>query len=84
MQMTKAQKSDTDPLPFSTVEAAATGDPGALRAILKHYEGYILALSVVRLYDADGNPYAFVDEYLRRELELRLITKAVGFRFRAA
>jgi len=82
--MNNTQEKYKRPLPFGTVEAAAGGDPGALRAILKHYEGYILALSVKRLYDENGTPHMFIDEALRRELELRLITKAVGFRFRAA
>jgi hypothetical protein len=71
-------------LPFSTVEAAANGDYNAVCEILKHYQGYILALSVVRLYDEDGTPYPAVDETLRRELELRLITKALGFRYKPA
>jgi len=82
--MNSTKEKHKSPLPFSTVEAAASGDPGALRAILKHYEGYILALSVVRLYDENGTPHMFIDEALRRELELRLITKAVGFKFKAA
>jgi hypothetical protein len=68
-------------LPFSAVEAAANGDYDALRAIVNHYRSYITALSVVRLYDPDGTPYSFIDEELRRELELRLITKALGFKF---
>ena len=72
------------PLPFRAIEAAAGGGTDALRAVLKHYEGYILALSVRRLYDEYGTPHIFIDEVLRRELELRLITKTVGFRFRAA
>lgn len=82
--MNHTGKQHKRPLPFYTVEAAAGGDTGALHAILKHYEGYILALSVVRLYDEYGTPHMFIDEALRRELELRLITKTVGFRFRAA
>ena len=71
-------------LPIGTINAAAQGDPGALRAVLKHYEGYILALSVIRLYAEDGTPYTFIDETLRRELELRLITKIIGFKFKVA
>jgi hypothetical protein len=82
--MSKAQKHGKNLLPYSTIEAAANCDPGALRAIVKHYEGYITALSVVRLYDENGAPYYFIDETLRRELELKLITKAVGFKFTAA
>ena len=82
--MNSTQKNRRRLLSLNIIEAAADGDPEALRAVVKHYEGYILALSVVRLYADDGTPYMFIDETLRRELELRLITKAVGFRFRVA
>jgi hypothetical protein len=64
--------------------AAVGGDAGAIHAVLKHYEGYILALSVKRLRDEDGNAYLFVDEEMRRELETRLITKVLTFRPKAA
>ena len=72
------------PLPLGVFNAAARGDSGALRAILNHYEGYIRALSIVRLYDDEGRPYLFIDEELRRDLELRLISKVMGFKYRAA
>jgi hypothetical protein len=68
-----------EPLPLSVITAATGGDTEAVRAVLKHYEGYILALSVKRLRDEDGNIYLFVDEELRRELETRLITKVLTF-----
>jgi len=71
-------------LPLNTINAAANGNPEAIRAVVNHYEGYINALSVVRLYDEYGTPYMFIDEALRRELELRLITKVVGFKFKSA
>lgn len=85
MSRTKNTKNHSkDLLPLATIEAASQGDPSALRAVVKHYEGYILTLSVVRLYDKEGNTYAFIDDSLRRELELRLITKVVGFKFKSA
>jgi hypothetical protein len=71
-------------LPIGVVEAASCGDADAMRVVLSHYGGYILALSVVRLYDEDGVPHNFIDETLRSELELRLVTKVVGFKFKPA
>jgi hypothetical protein len=71
-------------LSYDTIIMASYGDPDAVQAVLKHYERYILALSVIRLYDEDGTPCMYIDETLRRELELRLVTKVVGFRFRPA
>jgi len=82
--MNKQKKNKYGLLPLGTIEAATKGDPSALRAVLKHYESYIMALSVIRLRDDEGTPHWFIDETLRRELELRLLTKVVGFKFRAA
>jgi vacuolar-type H+-ATPase subunit C/Vma6 len=69
-----------EPLALSVVMAACGGDEDALRAVVKHYEGYITALSMKRLFDEDGEQYLFVDEELRRELETRLITKVLTFK----
>jgi hypothetical protein len=69
-----------EPLPIPVIMAATSGDAEAVRAVLKHYEGYILALSMKRLHDDDGNAYFFVDEDMCRELETRLITKVLMFR----
>ena len=46
---------------------------------LKHYEGYIAALSTRKLYDECGNAHYCVDETLRRRLETKLITKILAF-----
>ena len=60
-------------LPYHIIAAAASGDVEAINEVLKHYEGYIAALSTRRLYD-----YC-VDETLRRRLETKLITKILAF-----
>ena len=59
------QNGNTRLLPFHTIEAAAGGDVGAINTVLKHYEGYIIALSTRRLYDEDGNARYFVDSNRR-------------------
>ena len=66
-------------LPFHVIEAAASGDVDAINAVLKHYEGYIIALSTRRLYDEDGKAYIVVDNEIRRTLETKLITKILQF-----
>jgi hypothetical protein len=66
-------------LPFHIIEAAASGDVGAINKVLKHYEGYILALSTKRLFDEDGKTHYFVDEDMRRTLETNLIVKIMQF-----
>lgn len=66
-------------LPFPVIVAATSGDVDAINKVLKHYEGYIIALSTRRLYDEYGNPHLFVDDELRRELETRLIARILTF-----
>jgi len=66
-------------LPFSVIEAAVSGDVGAINKVLKHYEGYIIALSTRRLFDEDGYTHYFVDEEMRRTLETNLIVKILQF-----
>jgi hypothetical protein len=73
-----------EPLPLDVILAAIGGDEEAMKAVVNHYEGYITALSMKRLYDEDGRQYLFVDDELRRELELKLLTKVAAFKVQAA
>jgi hypothetical protein len=73
-----------EPLPLDVILAAIGGDEDAMRAVVTHYEGYITALSMRRLFYEDGRQYLFVDEELRRDLELKLLTKVAAFKVQAA
>ncbi|MPM33479.1 hypothetical protein SDC9_80055 [bioreactor metagenome] len=66
-------------LPYTTIEAAASGDVDAINAVLKHYERYIAALATRTLYDENGNPHLCVDEAMERRLETKLITRILSF-----
>lgn len=67
-------------LSYPLIVLAASGDVDAINAVLKHYEGYIAALSTRQLYDESGNSHLCVDEALRRRLETKLITKILTFK----
>ena len=67
-------------LPYSTIEAAASGNVDAINAVLKHYERYIAALATRTLYDENGVPHLCVDEDMRRRLETKLITRIIDFK----
>jgi hypothetical protein len=71
---------NTSLLPFPVIAAAAGGDVDAINAVLKHYEGYIAALSTKRLYDENGIPHLCVDGEMRRRLETKIITKILAFK----
>jgi len=77
-------KSYRNRVPFRTIDAASRGEIDAIFEVIKHYEKYILALSVMRFCTDDGASFSYIDETLRRELELRLVTKVIGFKFRPA
>lgn len=72
-------KSASSLLPYTTIEAAASGDVDAINAVLKHYERYIAALATRTLYDENGNPHLCVDEEMKRRLETKLITRILSF-----
>lgn len=79
--MNKQQRNVDSPLlPFSIIDAAAGGNVDAINAILKHYEGYIAALSMRQLYDENGVPHLCVDEEMHRRLETKLITRILTFK----
>ena len=66
-------------LPYAVIEAAVQGDPEAVNTVVRHYSGYIAALSMRTSYDKYGNPYTCVDEELRRRLETKLIIALLDF-----
>lgn len=66
-------------LSYPTIVMASGGDVDAINDVLKHYEGYIAALSMRTLIDESGTPHLCVDETLRRRLETKLITKILTF-----
>lgn len=66
-------------LPFYIIMNATSGDVDAIHKVLNHYEGYIRRLSTRVMYDEYGEAHYWVDEELRRRLEIRLITTTIKF-----
>ena len=77
--MNKSNVQNNNLLPFSVIQSAANGDVDAINKVLKHYEGYIIAFSTVRLFDEYGRAHYAVDGEIRRTLETKLITKLLQF-----
>ena len=75
------KQKDRNLLPFYVIVAASSGEVEAMNVVLKHYEGYILALSTREYRDKYGQRYVYVDETLRQRLERKLMIKTLGFRF---
>lgn len=70
----------TNLLPFAVIQSATEGDVNAMDQVLKHYEGYIQKLATRKGYDEFGEVHYWVDEELRRRLEIRLIAMTLNFK----
>ena len=66
-------------IPYPVIAAAVGGNPEAVNRVIRHYSGYIAALSTRTSYDLDGFPRPQVDGDLRRRLETKLIISILGF-----
>ena len=49
----------------------------AVEQVLRHYRGYINKLCTGILYDKHGQPHVCIDEYMKRHLEIKLISSIV-------
>ena len=78
--MANRAKSKHDLLPFPIIAAAINGNVDAINAVVKHYAGYITALSTRQLFGENGMPVLFVDDEMRRRLETKLITRILSFK----
>ena len=66
-------------IPYPVIAAAVGGQPRSGERVVRHYSGYIAALSTRTSYDLNGFPRPQVDEDLRRRLETKLIISILGF-----
>ena len=77
--MTKSACTRASLIPYPVIATAVEGNPEAVSRVVRHYSGYIAALSTRTSYDLDGFPRPQVDEDLRRRLETKLIISILGF-----
>lgn len=70
---------DYELLPLAVIESAHAGDPSAMDRVLRHYDKYIKTLCTRKLYDCVLSHY-YVDEYMKRHLEIKLITAIVNMK----
>lgn len=64
-------------LPLTVIRSACAGDAEAIERVLRYYGGYINKLCTSILYDKHGQPYVCIDEYMKRHLEIKLISSIV-------
>lgn len=60
-------------LPYEVLEAAKEGDSEAMMKVVNHYSGIIKTMAIRKGYDENGFPIYYVDETLRKRLEIAVI-----------
>ena len=75
--MNSYEHTSRDFLPLSVIRSACAGDTDAVEQVLRHYRGYINKLCTGILYDKHGQPHVCIDEYMKRHLEIKLISSIV-------
>ncbi|EGP5096662.1 TPA: helix-turn-helix domain-containing protein [Enterococcus faecium] len=66
-------------LPPEIITAASSGEPIAMAEVINHYQGYIVSLSLRNKYENGIVSAVYVDDFLRRCLESKLIEKVMTF-----
>lgn len=69
-------------LPYEVIELAVTGDTNAISKVLEHYKYYIRKLALQEYYNENGERKFYVDETLKQQLEIKLITKILDFKIK--
>ncbi|WP_086319222.1 helix-turn-helix domain-containing protein [Enterococcus faecium] len=78
--MVDEQRNQHYPLvPLPIILSALEEDPISIKMILKHYHGYIASLCLTNGFNKVGQ-ITYVDEYMLRQLENKLIEAILKFK----
>ncbi len=67
---------------FETIQAAIEGDVEAINQILSYFQPFINSECKREYKDEFGRIHYVTDEYMKRRLETKLITKILNFEIR--
>ena len=76
------EKRHGKPVAFETVQAAIQGDVDSINQIIAYFQPYINARSRRKFINEFGVAEFVTDEYMKRRVETKLITKILGFKIR--
>ena len=68
-------------IPVHVILAAKQGDPTALDDVIRYYSGYMDALCRRVSQSPDGQCFTEVDLYMKRQLEIKLISAILGMKY---
>ena len=66
-------------LSYGVIVSAVSGETSAILLVLKHFDAYMDGLSKRPVICRDGSVIYTIDEDIKRELEIELITKLPRF-----
>ncbi|MFR8171577.1 MAG: helix-turn-helix domain-containing protein [Marvinbryantia sp.] len=72
-------KKKREPIEFSVIEKAIQGDADSINQVLFYFQPYINAQCKRKMKDEYGNTHYVTDEYMKRRMETKLITKILDF-----
>ncbi|MEJ4462387.1 helix-turn-helix domain-containing protein [Enterococcus faecium] len=67
-------------VPLSIILSALEEDPISIKMILKHYHSYIAKLCLTNGFNEVGQFITYIDEYMLRQLENKLIEAILKFK----
>ena len=68
-----------EPIEFEVIQAAIQGDADSINQIILYFQPYINSKCKRKFKDEFGTEQYVVDEYMKRRLETKLITKILDF-----
>ena len=68
------------PVDFEIIQAAIQGDADSINQVVSYFQPYINARCKRKFKDEFGNVQYVTDEYMKRRMETKLITKILDFK----
>ena len=75
-------KKHREPPEFETIQAAIEGDAEAINQVLSYFQPFINSECKREYKDEFGIVHYVADEYMKRRMETKLITKILDFKIR--
>lgn len=67
-------------VPLSIILSAIEGDPISIKMILRHYHSYMISLCISNGFNEAGKSITYIDEFMIRQLETKLIEAILKFK----
>ena len=74
------QRRYREPIEFEVIQEAIQGDADSINQIIANFQPYINARCRRKFKDEFGHEQYVTDEYMKRRLETKLITKIMDFK----